>query len=85
VLADICLDLGLPPSHPIWLELKSAIMDNRGSPMDVIIAMIRRGRAWVAASPRARVSVPFVVPDNPPEWVWRTPTCAMDYWHRDPA
>jgi hypothetical protein len=31
VLADICRDLGIPPSHPLWDELHRAINEYGGN------------------------------------------------------
>ncbi|HEY1934782.1 MAG TPA: hypothetical protein VGG99_22480 [Acetobacteraceae bacterium] len=42
VLADICIDLGLTPAHPLWQELSMAIMCNRGRFMRVFAEAARR-------------------------------------------
>jgi hypothetical protein len=31
VIADIYRDLGIPPSHPLWLEVKQAMLEFGGS------------------------------------------------------
>ena len=51
VLADICRDLGILPSHPLWRELSDAIMANGGNlarlVKEIIAKAARRfAQAW---------------------------------------
>jgi hypothetical protein len=55
VLADICRDLGILPSHPLWRELSDAIMANGGNLARLVKEIIAQGgrrfaQAW-AESP----------------------------------
>jgi len=67
VLADICRDLGILPSHPLWQELSQAVIGNGGGlrtlyrdmveridkAIDATLAMARAARpAWPAPSGR---------------------------------
>jgi hypothetical protein len=42
VLAEICLDLGIQPSHPMWQELFWAMLDNGGNPAALFKAIRER-------------------------------------------
>jgi hypothetical protein len=51
VLADICRDLGILPSHPLWRELSDAIMLNGGNLARLVKEIIAQGalrfaQAW---------------------------------------
>jgi hypothetical protein len=51
VLADICRDLGILPSHPLWRELSEAIMFNGGNLARLVKEIIAKGarrfaQAW---------------------------------------
>jgi hypothetical protein len=51
VLADICRDLGILPSHPLWRELSDAIMFNGGNLARLVKEIISQGarrfaQAW---------------------------------------
>jgi hypothetical protein len=51
ILADICRDLGILPSHPLWRELSDAIMFNGGNlarlSKEIIAGSARRfAQAW---------------------------------------
>jgi hypothetical protein len=51
VLADICRDLGILPSHPLWRELSDAIMFNGGNLARLVKEIIAKGarrfaQAW---------------------------------------
>jgi hypothetical protein len=51
VLADICRDLGILPSHPLWRELSEAIMFNGGNLARLVKEIIAQGarrfaQAW---------------------------------------
>ncbi len=62
VLADICLDLGIMPSDPLWRELSSAIIEHGGN-----LATLFRKTAKRVWTP---VADPFasIVPPMPPGW-----------------
>jgi hypothetical protein len=42
VIADICRDLGITPSHKLWQTLQSAIIRYRGNYTRLIIDMLDR-------------------------------------------
>ena len=42
VIADICRDLGILPSHPLWRELRDLISRHGGSPVALLIDIMRR-------------------------------------------
>jgi hypothetical protein len=44
VIEDICRDLGLSPSHPLWRELKDAVLDNGSSFLRLMWGMSKRNR-----------------------------------------
>jgi hypothetical protein len=44
VLADICRDLGITPSHPLWRELHLAITGHGGNYARLVIGLIQRIR-----------------------------------------
>jgi hypothetical protein len=55
VLADICRDLGILPSHPLWRELSDAIMFNGGNLHRLVKEIIAKGarrfaQAWAERS-----------------------------------
>jgi hypothetical protein len=54
VLADICRDLDILPSHPLWRELSRAIAKEGGNLAALLKDIIRQaaqavGQAWIAA------------------------------------
>jgi hypothetical protein len=58
VLADICRDLGILPSHPLWPELSELIVRHGGSLANLLKDIIakagrRIAEAWTAAMPPA--------------------------------
>jgi hypothetical protein len=62
VLADICRDLGILPSHPLWRELNLAIMDNGGNATALIQETFRRrGSDWTN-------DTRSIIPPMPPGW-----------------
>jgi len=62
VLADICQDLGIVPSDPLWQELSSAIIENGGSLATLFRDTFKR--VWIpVADPLATI-----VPPMPPGW-----------------
>ncbi len=74
VLADICLDLGIAPSHPLWQELRSVINENGGNFTGLLIAIFRRDRKAIAGR-RADAGSPALAPPAiapsaiaPPAW-----------------
>ena len=48
VLADICRDLGILPSHPLWRELSDAIMANGGNLTRLVKEIIAGGARRIA-------------------------------------
>jgi hypothetical protein len=58
VIADICRDLGILPSHPLWREISSLIMRHGGSPAALFRDIMDRvvplpGLDPLRASPRS--------------------------------
>ena len=77
VLADICRDIGIPLSHPLWRELNFAIMDHGGNATALAIEMFRRGRDWIMHQPNA--NMPFTFPTEPHDWHPTRPYSALDW------
>jgi hypothetical protein len=65
VIADICRDLGICPSHPLWRELQELIREHRGNYTSLVIEILDRPGLFRSES------VPTAQPTNPP-----TPACA---------
>ncbi|HEY2616421.1 MAG TPA: hypothetical protein VGI78_03700 [Acetobacteraceae bacterium] len=63
VLADICRDLGIAPSHPLWRELHLAINQYGGNWLRM--AMERLNRAFPIAHIVARLKARPVAPPEP--------------------
>jgi hypothetical protein len=42
VIGDICRDLGILPSHPLWREISSVMLDNNGNVGTLLLHIIRR-------------------------------------------
>ena len=42
VIGDICRDLGILPSHPLWREVERAILEYGGSTARLVIHMLRQ-------------------------------------------
>ncbi len=62
VLADICRDLGILPSHPLWRDLNLAILDNGGNATALLQEMFRRrGSDWTS-------DTRSIIPPMPPGW-----------------
>jgi hypothetical protein len=53
VIADICRDLGITPSHKLWRTLQSAIIRYRGNYTRLIIDML--DRVFPLPAPAARL------------------------------
>jgi hypothetical protein len=56
VIADICRDLGILPDHPLWRELRRAIMGEGGNHVRLVMEIIHRGsrliaEAWFPSTP----------------------------------
>jgi hypothetical protein len=70
VIADICRDLGILPSHPLWRELQHAIIQHGGSHAALYMDIIRRSFRTLApdwpASPLAASQVPAPACARPP-------------------
>ena len=63
VLADICEDLGILPSHPLWRELHMAITSNGGG----YLALVHRVTQRYSAAVRDNLDVLMRQP-LPPSW-----------------
>ena len=63
VLADICRDLGIAPSHPLWRELHLAINQYGGNWLRM--AMERLDRAFPIADIVARLKAKPAAPPEP--------------------
>ena len=63
VLADICRDLGIMPSHPLWSELHLAINDHGGNYIRLV--MERLDRAFPIAHIVARLKARSAAPPEP--------------------
>ncbi len=63
VLADICRDLGIAPSHPLWSELHLAINEYGGSYIRLV--MERLNRAFPIAHIVARLKAKPAAPPEP--------------------
>jgi len=50
VVADICRDLGISCSHPLWRELQDAIVSEGGAYARLVLEIIDRG-TWLIANP----------------------------------
>jgi hypothetical protein len=61
VIADIVRDLGIIPAHPLWRELASAIMIERGHLAALYIDITKRPR---------RMPIPDHWPEEPPPYLW---------------
>jgi hypothetical protein len=46
VIADICLDLGIGPSHPLSRELFHVMLDHGGNPAGLFATIVKRGSAY---------------------------------------
>jgi hypothetical protein len=51
VIADICRDLGIVPSNPLWRELSLAIIDNGGNLATLFKDTYRRISIWLTDPP----------------------------------
>lgn len=51
VLVDICRDLGIGPRHPLWRDLRYAIMDTGGDVTKLVMGMIRRHTSGMFREP----------------------------------
>jgi hypothetical protein len=66
VIADICRDLGIAASHPLWRDLQSAVDDNGGNLGSLDMDMIRRVCVVMAdAADLARAGWPLLSPPLP--------------------
>jgi hypothetical protein len=66
VIADICRDLAILPSHPLWRELQQAIMDHGGSYIRLLKHVLKRNyqlAAELTAPPEPSSSL---LPTGPP-------------------
>ena len=53
VIADICRDLGIVPSNPLWRELSLAIIDNGGNLATLFKDTWKRVSVWLTNPPAA--------------------------------
>jgi hypothetical protein len=60
VIADICRDLGIMPSHPLWRELSRVVIRHGGS-LTALLSDIM-DRAWPIPGPDRSVAAPAAVP-----------------------
>jgi hypothetical protein len=65
VIADICRDLGVMPSHPLWRELQLAIMRHGGNPARLAMDLTRRAIDAVTATWPPGMVLEWPAP-NPP-------------------
>jgi hypothetical protein len=61
VLADICRDLGILASHPLWRELNLAIMQNGGNATALLLERFRQERD-------RPIDTRSIIPPMPPGW-----------------
>ncbi len=54
VLADICRDFGIAPSHPLWRELSLAIIANGGNLATLFKDICKRLSVWLVDPPAAK-------------------------------
>lgn len=68
VLADICVDLGILPRHPLWQELRAAIEEHGGSVRRVLLTAVRRLQKTTTEIAREakRLALARVPPDDEP-------------------
>ena len=70
VIADICRDLGILPSHPLWRELSIAIIRYGGSLAtlvnDLLDRLFRQDPAAAAVPDRPALAAPLVAPATGP-------------------
>jgi hypothetical protein len=65
VIVDICRDLGLDCSHPLWRDIRDAIFFHRGSMAKMMQVWVAKGQALIAALPDGGMT-PFIPPDSAP-------------------
>jgi hypothetical protein len=53
VIADICRDLGIVPSNPLWRELSLAIIENGGNLATLFKDTFKRVSTWLINPPAA--------------------------------
>jgi hypothetical protein len=76
VIADICRDLGIGPSHKLWQELHLVIMETRGSAIALLSDVLRRGIDWAS-------NAPMIAANMPPGWTPPRPHSERD-WYTGP-
>ncbi len=62
VIVDICRDLGITGSHPLWREVQWAIIKHRGSLVRLVMAIINRPFPPPARRPSAVIPVALQQP-----------------------
>jgi hypothetical protein len=63
VIADICRDLGILPSDPLWRELSNAIVENGGN-LATLYQDINK-RAWSSIADPPRIATSVAAPAEP--------------------
>jgi hypothetical protein len=63
VIADICRDLGILPSNPLWRELSDAIVENGGN-LATLYQDINK-RAWGSIADPPRITTSVAAPAQP--------------------
>ena len=61
VLVDICRDLGIGSQHPLWRDLRYAIMDTGGDVAKMTIGMIRRHTSGMFREPFTGKEIPMIL------------------------
>lgn len=64
VLADICRDLGILPSHPLWRAIQDAVVLHRGSGFRLAVDMERRVTRGLAPTVPRPLTAPEQSPDD---------------------
>jgi hypothetical protein len=63
VIADICRDLGIAGSHPLWREVQHAMIKHRGSLFRLVMDIINRPFSLVARLPSAVIPAALRTPN----------------------
>jgi hypothetical protein len=58
VILDICVDLGIPPSHPLWRDIQRAVWSHGGS--------LVRLTKYVLRPPNLQLAAELITPAEPP-------------------
>jgi len=71
VIADICRDLGITPSHPLWPELRDLMIRYRGNLANLVMDLVDRAfeppaSSWPPAWPAGSLQSPRPSSTGPP-------------------